>query len=275
MIRFVKMHGLGNDFMVVDAVQQQLNLVPATIRKWANRHTGIGFDQCLIVEPPSQANVDFNYRIFNANGEEVSQCGNGARCLARFIHLTGLSHQNQITVATKSTTMKLTITDDEQVSVQLPPPIWDPKGIPCLADNTQSTYAIHIGEHEIKIHAVSVGNPHAVMLVDDIKTAPVTTLGKQLCEHPFFPEQVNVGFLQITQPGQLDLRVYERGCGETQACGSGAVAAAVIARRYHQQPQKMTVNLPGGQLIIEQGDPQAPINMIGPATFVYQGEILP
>lgn len=274
MMRFVKMHGLGNDFMVIDGVRQKINSDPKTIQKWAQRHTGIGFDQCLIVEPSNQADVDFNYRIFNANGEEVHQCGNGARCLARFIHFAGLSKKNPITVATKTTKMNLTLTDNNLVTVHLPPPLWSPQQIPCLAESEQERYSIDFNDQTIHFYAVSVGNPHAVIMVDDIDQAPVAILGKLLCEHPFFPHQVNVGFLQINKPGRLNLRVYERGCGETQACGSGAVAAAVVARRYLQQPQTMTVTLPGGELIIDHEHPQAPITMTGPATFVYQGELL-
>lgn len=274
MIHFVKMHGLGNDFMIIDGVRQRLHLSPETIRQWAHRHTGVGFDQCLVVEPSSQDDVDFCYRIFNASGEEVQQCGNGARCLARFIHLTGLSNKNPIKVATLSTSMALTLREDGLVTVDLPPPVWNPQEVPCQAKQEQTLYSLELEDSKIAFHVVSVGNPHAVILVEDINQTPVSSLGKQLCTHPFFPEQVNVGFLQITKPGQLHLRVYERGCGETKACGSGAVAAAVIARRYHQQPKSMTVSLPGGDLIIDQNNPQAPITMTGPATFVYQGELL-
>jgi diaminopimelate epimerase len=273
-MRFAKMHGLGNDFMVIDGVGQDLTLSPDIIRQWSQRHTGVGFDQCLVVESSNQPGIDFHYRIFNADGNEVYQCGNGARCLARFIHMTGLSSKNPIIVATKTTQMQLTINEDNQVAVQLPPPKWTPDEIPCLANTEQEYYAIDIDGHLVTFYAVSVGNPHAVLTVEDINKAPVATLGKQLSEHAFFPNQVNVGFLQISRPGQLLLRVYERGCGETQACGSGAMAADVVARRYLHQPKSMTVVLPGGQLTIDQEDPQAPITMTGPATFVYQGELL-
>ncbi len=274
MIRFIKMHGLGNDFMVIDGIRQNLTLTADTIRQWADRHTGVGFDQCLIVETATQKGVDFNYRIFNANGEEVGQCGNGARCLARFIQFSGLSDKKTIIVGTQTTSMQLTLTQKGEVSVQLSPPAWSPVDIPCQATCEQTKYTIPLDSGNITLHAVSVGNPHAVLIVDDVDKVPVSTLGKQICEHPFFPQQANVGFLQIIREGLLKLRVYERGCGETKACGSGAVAAAVIARRFHQQPQTMTVNLPGGNLTVVHEHPHAPIIMIGDATFVYQGEIL-
>lgn len=274
-LRFTKMHGLGNDFMVIDGVNQTVNLSSLDIAFLSQTKTGIGFDQCLIVEPSKSADADFNYRIFNANGQEVGQCGNGARCLALFVKHYGLTHKNNLTVRTKTTTMNLYINDHNHVTVDMGIPQSAPLSIPFLTDRSESSYVLELQNQEsIPIHIINVGNPHAVVLVEDIHTAPVERLGSQISTHQRFPEQTNAGFMHILNAEEIDLRVYERGCGETQACGSGAVAAVAIGRLYHQLSKQVTVHLLGGDLIIEWPDINKNILMTGPATFVYEGTLI-
>ncbi|MBI2785763.1 MAG: diaminopimelate epimerase, partial [Legionella longbeachae] len=245
-IKFTKMHGLGNDFMMIDGINQNINLSPQQIAIMAQRNTGIGFDQCLLIEPSHEKNIDFNYRIFNADGQEVGQCGNGARCFALFAKRYGLTNKNQLTVATKTTRMHLHINADNSVQVDMGVPLLNPIDIPLIAEQQASEYSFELAQGKtVTLHAVSVGNPHAVLLVQDIKTAPVHSMGKEISQHPRFTDQVNVGFMQIINPQHIKLRVYERGCGETQACGSGAVEAAAIGRLYHQLDKKIKVTLPG------------------------------
>lgn len=274
-LRFGKMHGLGNDFMVIDALSQSVSLDPQTIRQWADRHTGIGFDQCLVVEAAHAPGVDFNYRIFNANGQEVGQCGNGARCLALFIHLMGLSTKTEWQVATATTVMKLALAADNQVSVWMPAPRFLPAEIPLRAAALAETYPLLLPDGQTQsVYAVNVGNPHAISLVADVDTAPVRELGHLISHHPDFPEQTNAGFMQQLSTDALRLRVYERGCGETQACGSGAVAAAVVGRRYLGMSTSIQVSLPGGDLRIEWPGEDQDIVMTGPAVLVYWGELV-
>lgn len=266
-IRFTKMHALGNDFMVIDGIHQRIAFTPEHIRTLAQRHTGVGFDQCLIVEPSSDPTIDFFYRIYNADGSEVGQCGNGARCLARFIDRAQLSHKKTITVATRTTRMSLQINDDQTVTVDLGRPQWK--------HNTASPLPplehIQLDQHTYAFHEVDVGNPHAVLLTTDVHHAPVNTIGKQLSTHPFFPLQCNIGFMQILNPNHIQCRVYERGCGETQACGSGAVAAAAIGGLVHGLSSHVTVTLPGGDVSIHWPDHNGSIFLTGGATFVYDG----
>lgn len=274
-IKFTKMHGLGNDFIVLDGVNQSIQLTVEQIQKLANRHTGIGFDQCLLIESSQTEGIDFNYRIFNADGQEVGQCGNGARCIALFARYYGLTTKNKLTVATKTTLMDLIINEDNSVSVNMGVPRLAPGEIPLLADRQSPEYSLELNNgNTVNLHAISVGNPHAVLLVDNIDTAPVNSLGQQISFHPQFPEQVNVGFMQIVNHEKINLRVYERGCGETIACGSGAVAAAAIARLFYNLSDKITVHLPGGDLCIQWPCPTAPIILTGPAAFVYEGTLL-
>lgn len=273
-IQFTKMHGLGNDFMVVDAIRQKIKFTASQIKTLSDRHTGIGFDQCLIIEKSDDETIDFFYRIFNADGQEVGQCGNGARCLARFLHHYGLTTKKEIHVATKTTQMKLRINDDETVTVDMGKPRLEPKDIPLLAVEQDVHYPLPIEDVTYSVHAVSVGNPHAVMIVDDLKQAPVQTLGKQISEHPSFPEQTNAGFMQIIDKSHIRLRVYERGCGETSACGSGAVAAVAIGRLFHHLNDEVKVSLPGGDLVINWPSVDSSIYLTGPATFVYEGTVL-
>lgn len=273
-IRFTKMHGLGNDFMVIDGINQNINLNANQIAALSHRNTGIGFDQCLLIEPSQTEAIDFNYRIFNADGREVGQCGNGARCLAMFAKFYGLTTKNKLTVATKTTQMNLTINPDDSVSVDMGIPRLMPNEIPFIADLKAPEYELALDEGKlVQIHAISVGNPHAVIPVSDLQSAPVQNLGKKISLHPRFPEQTNVGFMQIINAQQINLRVYERGCGETQACGSGAVAAAAIGRLYHQLSDKITVNLLGGTLLVEWPNIHESIILTGPATFVYEGTV--
>lgn len=273
-IRFTKMHGLGNDFMVIDAVNQPFNLTAAEIVLLSDRTQGIGFDQCLVIEGSNNPLIDFNYRIFNANGQEVGQCGNGARCLALFAQYYGLTQKKKLTVATKTTTLSLEIIDNQTVRVDMGIPNLIPALIPLLTDEQAENYSLELPEQTITIHALSVGNPHAITLVDDITKAPLQDIGPLISHHHQFPEQTNAGFMQLVNKNHIVLRVYERGSGETQACGSGAVAAAAIAHLYYQLDSKITVSLPGGDLLIEWPNINESIFLTGPATFVYEGNLL-
>lgn len=271
---FTKMHGLGNDFMVIDAINQSVHLDKNTIIALGKRDTGVGFDQCLLIETPMDADSDFFYRIFNADGQEVGQCGNGARCLARFVHHYKLINKRQIAVTTKTTRMHLQINADDSVTVDFGLPGFEPAQIPILARHQAPQYLLPLQDGSIHpVHAVGVGNPHAVTVVSDVLSTPVTSLGKEISEHPAFPEQTNAGFMEIINPGLIRLRVFERGCGETNACGSGAVAAAIIGRRYHGLAARINVLLPGGALIVEWTDMQGPVSLTGPATFVFEGTL--
>ena len=263
-LQFTKMHGLGNDFMVIDLVKQSAVLTSEEITALAKRNTGVGFDQCLIVEPSTNPDIDFFYRIYNSDGSEVGQCGNGARCLARFIHHYGLSLKKNITVATKTTRMRLTLNDDETVTVEMGKPRYAIQQEPdcLLIDETPYTF-----------HTIDVGNPHAVILSNDVHQALLQTVGKQLCTHPFFPNQCNIGFMQIIDKAHIKLRVYERGAGETLACGSGAIAAVAIGALYHGLADHVTVSLPGGDLDVRWPNHEGLIFLTGPATFVYEGHL--
>ncbi|MBP6917885.1 MAG: diaminopimelate epimerase [Legionellaceae bacterium] len=273
MISFTKMHGLGNDFMVVDATQHPLTLSPKQIAHLSNRHTGIGFDQCLIVETSTVPEVDFFYRIFNADGQEVGQCGNGARCLARFVQARGLSSKQELCIQTLKTKMYLTLHDDDTVTVHFAPPNLAPHLIPIQATQQETLYSLTIEEQTYSFHAINVGNPHAILLANHWTDADIATIGPQLSTHPCFPEQTNVGFLNILNPHHLQLRVYERGCGETLACGSGAVAAAAIGQLYHNMTHEIRVSLPGGDLQVSWPKRTGPLYLRGPATFVYDGNL--
>lgn len=280
-LRFTKMNGLGNDFIVIDAINQDINLSPTQIASLANRYTGIGFDQCLLIEKSRQPKIDFFYRIFNANGQEVGQCGNGARCLARFVEHYGLTHKKEIQITTKTTQMSLKINDDHTVTVNMGVPQWAPKKIPLLAHDEAATYELRLSHESTQsetthhVHALSVGNPHAVMIVSNVSSLDINKLGQAISEHSLFPEQSNVSFMQMINSGHIKLRVYERGCGETLACGSAAVAAVAVARRFYQLGHQIKVSLPGGDLMVDWPLQQGPILLTGPATFVYEGVLLP
>lgn len=276
-LRFTKMHGLGNDFMVLDGLSQSLPAsgppLPAeTIRRLADRRFGIGFDQLLVVQPPPRADVDFGYGVFNADGGEVYQCGNGARCFARYVRDQGHIDRDEIAVATAAGAMTLTLTPNGEVTVAMGEPRWAPPEIPFEAEEEADTYTLEAVGETLEISAVGLGNPHCVLLVESLERAPVNTLGPVLEKHPAFPEQTNAGFMEILEPDHIRLRVHERGVGETLACGSGACAAMVCGRRRGLLGDRVKVSLPGGDLLVTYtGSGQ--VRMTGPATRVYDGSI--
>lgn len=272
-MQFSKMHGLGNDFMVVDAVTQNVYFSPELIRRLSDRHRGVGFDQLLVVEPPYDPELDFHYRIFNADGSEVAQCGNGARCFARFVRIKGLTNKRDIRVSTQTGRMTLTVTEDEDVQVNMGEPVFEPQQVPFRAAKPEKTYILRAEERTVFCGVVSMGNPHCVLQVEDVLTAEVDILGPILESHERFPERVNVGFMQIVSPDTIKLRVYERGAGETQACGSGACAAVAIGIQQGLLAEEVQVELPGGRLEIRWQGPGHPLYMTGPATHVYDGFI--
>ncbi|RLA39516.1 MAG: diaminopimelate epimerase [Gammaproteobacteria bacterium] len=272
-IRFTKMHGLGNDFVVIDAVTQAVAMTDELARRLADRHTGIGCDQILLVEPPTQPDVDFKYRIFNADGSEVAQCGNGARCFAKFVRDRRLTGKSKLSVETHAGILQLIIDDKQSYTAALGIPNFEPAQIPFEAEQRALTYAIDVDEASVNIAAISLGNPHAVLQVADIQQAPIDKLGPLLESHSRFPERVNVGFMALVSRHEINLRVYERGAGETQACGSGACAAAVAGITQDLLDSPVKVNLPGGSLTITWQGENQPVSVTGPATTVYQGRI--
>lgn len=273
LLRFTKMHGLGNDFMVIDMVTQHAQLSPRLIRQWSDRYLGIGFDQLLVVEPPGDPDVDFRYRIFNADGSEVEQCGNGARCFARFVQDKRLTAKPRITVETASGLITLHVQPDGQITVDMGVPRVQPHEVPFQADSAALSYPLQVGDHQLEVSALSMGNPHCVTLVDDVDSYPVADIGPLIENHPRFPQRVNAGFMQIVDAHQARLRVYERGVGETRACGTGACAAAVAGIRLGLLRSPVTVRLPGGTLQIEWAGDGQPVMMTGPASRVYEGQI--
>ncbi|UTZ42573.1 diaminopimelate epimerase [Vibrio campbellii] len=270
---FSKMHGLGNDFMVVDCITQNVFFSQDLIRRLADRHTGVGFDQLLVVEAPYDPETDFHYRIFNADGSEVEQCGNGARCFARFVRLKGLTNKYSISVGTKKGKMTLDVEDDGEVTVNMGEPEFEPSKIPFKAKQKEKTYIMRTGDKTLFCGAVSMGNPHVVTVVDDVDTAEVETLGPLLESHERFPERVNAGFMQIVDRNNIRLRVYERGAGETQACGSGACGAVAVGILQGLLDENVKVSLPGGDLRISWQGPGKPLFMTGPATHVFDGQL--
>ncbi|MES0872893.1 diaminopimelate epimerase [Sinimarinibacterium thermocellulolyticum] len=273
-LRFTKMHGAGNDFVVIDATCQAFRPTPALLHRLADRRFGVGCDQILVVEPPSAPDVDFDYRIYNADGSESGQCGNGARALARYVREAGLSDRRQIRVRTATATMQIETVGDGLYCVDMGVPQFDPAQIPFDAAARADRYALTLsGDASLEIGAVSMGNPHAVTRVDDVDTAPVEQVGRLLQAHPSFPQSVNVGFLQIVDRAHARLRVYERGVGETLACGSGACAAAVIGRVWGLLDARVEMQLKGGILTIEWQGQDSPVRMTGPAETVFTGEI--
>lgn len=273
LVHFSKMHGLGNDFLVIDNVTQNVYLTNDQIRRLADRNRGVGFDQLLIVEPPYDPDLDFHYRIFNADGSEVSQCGNGARCFARFVRIKGLIARNKIRVSTQSGNMTLFIEKDGNVSVTMPVPQFEPNKIPFTAQKAEGTYILRSSNETVLCGTVSMGNPHCVITVDDITQAPVAELGAELSVHSRFPKGANIGFMQVISPESVQLRVYERGAAETLACGSGACAAVVIGQMQKKLAKQVQVNLPGGTLRIYWKGPGNPVKMTGPALHVFDGQL--
>jgi diaminopimelate epimerase len=270
-IQFTKMQGAGNDFMVVDAVNQTVDLTTTQIQQLANRQYGVGFDQLLLVEPSSIA--DFKYRIFNADGSEVSQCGNGARCFVRFVVDQKMTDQSEISVETASGIISPKLESNGEVTVNMGAPRFNPPAIPFIADEMANQYTIQVDNKEYYIAAVSMGNPHAVLIVGDMETAPVETLGPLVEVHPRFPERVNVGFMQVMHPSHIKLRVFERGSGETLACGTGACAAVVTGIKQGLLVSPVKVTARGGELRIAWEGEGSPVFMTGPAVTVFNGNI--
>lgn len=272
-LTFTKMHGLGNDFVVIDATSQPIELTMEQIRFLADRRLGVGCDQVLLVEPPRQSDVDFTYRIFNADGGEVEQCGNGARCFARYVRDQGLTRKDHILVATSAGVITLHVEADGQVTVDMGVPIFEPGDIPFAADAQAEVYPLEVEATQVEVSVISMGNPHAVMRVEQVDKAPIASLGPRIESHVRFPRRVNVGFMQVVDRQHIRLRVYERGVGETLACGSGACAAVVAGRQRGWLDDKVTVSLSGGDLKIQWSGEGKPVLMTGPAVSVFEGRI--
>ncbi len=272
-IRFTKMHGLGNDFVVIDAVRQSLALDAAQVRRLCDRHFGIGCDQLLVVEPPRDPRARFRYRIYNADGSEVAMCGNGARCFARFVREEGLEAADEIPVETASGLIVLHHEADGWVRVNMGVPRLEPAQIPFQAPERAPAYVLEVDGERLSIGAVSLGNPHAVLRVDDVDRAPVARLGPAIEHHPRFPEHTNVGFMEVVDPGHIRLRVHERGVGETLACGSGACAAVVVGRLREWLDENVRVDLPGGTLAVRWTGEGEAVWLTGPAETVFKGTI--
>jgi diaminopimelate epimerase len=270
-LRFTKMHGLGNDFVVIDGIRQTVALSPEQCRRIADRHLGVGCDQILLVEAPTRADVDFRYRIFNADGGEVEQCGNGARCFVRFVRDQGLTDKTVIRVETASGVIEPRLLDNGQVIVDMGAPRFSPADIPFVADSEALSYPLKVGQHLIDVAALSMGNPHAVLRVNDLDSAPVDILGPAIESHARFPQRVNAGFMQVLTPHDIRLRVFERGAGETLACGTGACAAAVAGIRQGWLASPVSVHTRGGDLIIAWAGGTEPVTMTGPAVTVFEG----
>jgi len=270
---FTKMQGLGNDFVVFDATQSPVELSTRQLQFLADRRFGVGCDQVLLVEAPRDPSTDFYYRIFNADGSEVEQCGNGARCFARFVRSHGLTDKTIIDVGTARGNIQLTVLEDEHVRVNMGAPMLDPADLPFDAPRRATTYPLNVAGRTLQISAVSLGNPHAVLVVDDVATADVETLGPAIESHPAFPQRVNAGFMAVQSRALIDLRVYERGSGETLACGTGACAAVVAGRLQGLLDEQVEVRLPGGNLVISWRGEGQPVWMTGPASEVFEGSI--
>ncbi len=272
-LKFSKMHGLGNDFVVLDGVRQQVSLSPEQLVYLADRHFGVGCDQILLVEKTAQPGIDFRYRIFNADGGEVEQCGNGARCFVRFVHDQGLTDKRQIRVETLKGTIEPRLEADGNVTVNMGEPRFLPAEIPFMADDDVIIHLLDVADETLETSVVSMGNPHAVQVVDNVETHPVEQHGPLIERHERFPKRVNAGFMQIIDRHSIKLRVYERGSGETMACGTGACAAAVAGIRRGLLDSPVRVTTRGGDLSIAWGGPGRPVLMTGPAVTVFSGEI--
>lgn len=272
-LRFTKMHGLGNDFVMVDAISQRVTITPERAKKLADRHFGVGCDQVLVVEPPTSPDCDFRYRIFNHDGSEVENCGNGARCFAIFVRQRKLTGKKTIRAETAGGNLVLHVVGDNCVTVDMGAPTLNPSEIPFKADQQATTYKLDLAKQTLDISALAMGNPHAVTLVNDVTAFDVVTVGAQVETHPQFPNRVNAGFMEVINRGEARVRVYERGAGETLACGTGACAAAVAGRLRGLLDAHVDIHLPGGTLNIEwQGEGQ-PVLMTGPVTTVFHGQI--
>lgn len=272
-LRFTKMHGLGNDFVMLDGISQKIVMTPERAQQISDRRFGIGCDQLLLVEPPRTPNADFQYRIFNQDGSEVENCGNGARCFAIFVRLRNLTQKKRICVDTASGQLILHVLDDGTVTVDMGAPILNPKAIPFNQSEQRHTYTIEARNVYHMVGAVSMGNPHCVLFVNDIKTAPVESVGPAIEAHELFPNKVNVGFAQVLNRSEINLRVYERGAGETMACGTGACAAVVAGIIQNKLNSHVKVVLPGGALSISWEGEGSPVLMTGPAEVVFHGQV--
>lgn len=273
LLKFTKMHALGNDFVVIDAVRQNVSLSARDSRLIADRHLGVGCDQILIAETSADHAADFRFRIMNADGSEVGQCGNGARCFAKFLLAQGLTDKRRIRVATLNGILELAVLEQDAIKVDMGVPNFEPGSIPFAAPARQDRYTLEIDGRAVEVAVLSIGNPHAVQLVPDIDAAPVAELGPRLEQHPWFPERVNAGFMEVVDESRIKLRVFERGAGETLACGSGACAAVVAGRRWGLLAAGVTVELPGGRLWVEWHAEGSPVFLTGPATTVFDGTI--
>lgn len=271
-LKFTKMHGLGNDFVVIDAINQSILLTPKKIRLLTDRHFGVGCDQVLIVEQ-AIGNADFRYRIFNADGGEVEQCGNGARCFARFVYDQGLTSKREICVETASGLIFPRLEINNQVTVNMGIPRFEPEDIPFVAEKRALIYLLDINGKQIEISVVSMGNPHAIQIVPNVEDAPVSIEGRLIELHPRFPQRVNAGFMQVIDQHHIKLRVYERGAGETLACGTGACAAVVCGIERGLLASKVTVSTRGGDLWVQWDGKDQPVLLTGPAITVFEGTI--
>jgi len=272
-VQFAKMHGLGNDFVLFDAVNQDVQLSREQVLQIADRRRGIGCDQILGVRAAKEAGADFDYRIYNSNGEEAEQCGNGVRCIGKFLAHSKLTNNSSIRVRTVSGVYRVDLRDDGLVTVEMGVPVLEPRDIPFAAAKASARYTLQVDGQPVEIGAVSMGNPHAVIEVEDIEHAPVGTLGPRIETHSMFPNKANVGFMQVLDTRHVALRVFERGAGETAACGTGACAAVVVGRIWNRLDSKVTVQLPGGQLLVECSHPSRSVLMTGPAELSFEGSL--
>jgi diaminopimelate epimerase len=272
-LAFTKMEGTGNDFVVIDGYTRPVELTPEQVRRLADRHFGIGFDQLLLVERPQRRDADFRYRIFNADGGEVEQCGNGARCFARFVRERGLTDKSELVVETLGGEIRPRILADGRVSVCMGVPRFEPAEIPFIAESRALVYDLDVNGETVRVSALSLGNPHAVQIVPDVAAAPVATQGPLIERHPRFPRRVNAGYMQVLSASRIRLRVWERGAGETLGCGSGACAAVIAGRLQERLAETVEVLLPGGAVTVAWAGEGEPVWLTGPARTVYQGSI--
>jgi diaminopimelate epimerase len=273
LLQFTKMHGTGNDFVVIDLITQRYRLRSRDIRKLADRHFGVGCDQVLVVEAPHTPQADFRYRIYNADGKEVEQCGNGARCFARFVREKKLTCKTLISVETAAGPIELRVQPEHEVEVNMGAPVFEPEDIPFTAASRAESYPLQVDGQALNVGAVSMGNPHAVLRVDSTEEAAVERLGPLIESHPDFPQRVNVGFMQVLSQREIKLRVYERGVGETLACGTGACAAVVFGISRGWLSESVTVVVAGGKLSISWAGEGQPVLMTGPTAVVFEGTI--
>ncbi|HEV3182794.1 MAG TPA: diaminopimelate epimerase [Steroidobacteraceae bacterium] len=272
-VEFTKMHGVGNDFAVFDAPVPDSLLDPARLRALADRRTGIGFDQALLLEPPRRADSAAHYRIFNADGDEVEQCGNGARCIAALLARRGLAREGALALESPAGVIHARLAADGEVSVDLGVPDFDPRSLPFDAPAETESYGLEVAGQRLEIMAVSLGNPHAVVTVASVESVPVATLGPLIERHPRFPKRVNAGFLEIVSREEVRLRVYERGAGETRSCGTGACAAVAVARRRGWLDARVHVGVRGGELRVNWAGVGEHIWLTGPAQISFQGHV--